>query len=232
MGSNTAEMSSSPASPFTLDPTQNLEPPSSPQPRRNRSVQFSMSASPKSGSHDQLPALEQHLAESSADEITPFSGRERGGQRSYDTTTAKGDGSEARGASKDKHPTSKRRASRRSSRQSGGDEDNEPEGWWHDFVDKYGSVELENKGSVARDHLALERTFLAWLRTSLAFASIGIAITQLFRLNATLSDREGMKPQPTNAYKLRQLGKPLGATFLGIAVLILIIGGRRYFESQ
>jgi uncharacterized membrane protein YidH (DUF202 family) len=25
----------------------------------------------------------------------------------------------------------------------------------------------------------LERTFLAWLRTSLAFASIGIAITQL-----------------------------------------------------
>ena len=80
--------------------------------------------------------------------------------------------------------------------------------------------------------LVQERTFLAWLRTSLAFASIGIAITQLFRLNATLSDREGMKPQPTNATKLRQMGKPLGATFLGIAVLILIIGGRRYFESQ
>lgn len=77
-----------------------------------------------------------------------------------------------------------------------------------------------------------ERTFLAWLRTSLAFASIGIAITQLFRLNATLSDREGMNPQPSSATKLRQLGKPLGATFLGIAVLILIIGGRRYFESQ
>lgn len=41
-----------------------------------------------------------------------------------------------------------------------------------------------------------------------------------------------MKPQPSSATKLRQLGKPLGATFLGIAVLILIIGGRRYFESQ
>lgn len=41
-----------------------------------------------------------------------------------------------------------------------------------------------------------------------------------------------MKPQPTNATKLRQMGKPLGATFLGIGVLILIIGGRRYFESQ
>ncbi|RDL34543.1 uncharacterized protein BP5553_07671 [Venustampulla echinocandica] len=51
--------------------------------------------------------------------------------------------------------------------------------WWARILSEYGSIELENKGSVARDHLALERTFLAWLRTSLAFASIGIAITQL-----------------------------------------------------
>lgn len=33
---------------------------------------------------------------------------------------------------------------------------------------------LENSGSVARDHLASERTFLAYVRTSLAVASTGV----------------------------------------------------------
>ena len=78
-----------------------------------------------------------------------------------------------------------------------------------------------------------ERTFLAWLRTSLAFASIGIAVTQLFRLNTTISERDGLTPEnPPNTFHLKQVGKPLGATFLGIAILVLLLGGRRYFESQ
>ncbi|KAF2644072.1 hypothetical protein P280DRAFT_392734 [Massarina eburnea CBS 473.64] len=97
------------------------------------------------------------------------------------------------------------------------------------FLEKYGSVELENKGSVARDHLALERTFLAWLRTSLSFASIGIAVTQLFRLNTTISSSPST-PSPES--HLRHLGKPLGATFIAISILILLIGFHRYFEAQ
>lgn len=102
------------------------------------------------------------------------------------------------------------------------------ESWWARLLSRYGSIELENKGSVARDHLALERTFLAWLRTSLAFASIGIAITQLFRLNTTSEGSSGSDP-----YKhLRQMGKPLGATFLGISIVMLGVGFHRYFESQ
>jgi hypothetical protein len=36
------------------------------------------------------------------------------------------------------------------------------------------SLRLQNNGSVARDHLALERTFLAYMRTSLAIASAGV----------------------------------------------------------
>lgn len=36
------------------------------------------------------------------------------------------------------------------------------------------NLRLENSGSVARDHLASERTFLAYVRTSLVIASTGV----------------------------------------------------------
>jgi uncharacterized membrane protein YidH (DUF202 family) len=75
----------------------------------------------------------------------------------------------------------------------------------------------------------VERTFLAWLRTSLSFASIGIAITQLFRLNTTLGNEPSNHPARTS---LQKVGRPLGATFIAIAILIMFVGFHRYFESQ
>lgn len=53
------------------------------------------------------------------------------------------------------------------------------------FLKSLGALRLDNQGAVARDHLANERTYLAWLRTSLSFASIGVAVTQFFRLQSS-----------------------------------------------
>jgi len=37
-------------------------------------------------------------------------------------------------------------------------------------------VVLTNTGSTARDHLANERTYLAWIRTALSLAGVGLAL--------------------------------------------------------
>ena len=41
---------------------------------------------------------------------------------------------------------------------------------------RQGGVVLQNEGSTARDHLANERTFLAWIRTALAITGVGIGL--------------------------------------------------------
>ncbi|MCJ1472716.1 hypothetical protein MMC13_001365, partial [Lambiella insularis] len=228
-------------------PSSSSDPPSSDTAnvKRSRSIQFlptqSSSKAPMSGPW----TAEQDMGEGPMGETTPIISSERGGGRDYRAFESLGppaeededrtkNGSTVTGAGPRRRKMSAH--STASWRRSVNEEeaDGNVVGWWRAFLEKYGSVELDNKGSVARDHLALERTFLAWLRTSLAFASIGIAITQLFRLNTTISEREGLTPVPVDpgTIKLRQVGKPLGATFLGIAILVLIVGGRRYFESQ
>ncbi|KAL2847729.1 hypothetical protein BJX68DRAFT_239671 [Aspergillus pseudodeflectus] len=180
-------------------------------------------------------------------EVTPIVSHNSFQQRRYNSTEnvlRNGD------AGRVKSPTGLRNPSRQGS---SADAEEHHASWLSRVADRYGSLELENKGSVARDHLALERTFLAWLRTSLAFASIGIAVTQLFRLsNTTTRSANGMEvaPQSISSFlspaddgsdmiritdtseRLRSLGKPLGTTFIGVAILILIVGFHRYFESQ
>ncbi|KAH9480550.1 hypothetical protein JR316_0007150 [Psilocybe cubensis] len=87
------------------------------------------------------------------------------------------------------------------------------------------SLRLENSGSVARDHLASERTFLAYMRTSLAIASSGVALVQLFSVTSTL-------PTQGPPYRLQAYIRPLGASTVFIGILVLFIGVTRYFTVQ
>ncbi|KZF23550.1 hypothetical protein L228DRAFT_267541 [Xylona heveae TC161] len=173
------------------------------------------------------------------DEMTAIIGAERGNSRNKDyqsfdkglRNTAAGKGKKPSPSTATPSDLTQTNADERRGQNAGDDvpdEETSELSWWRHFLDKFGAIELDNKGSVARDHLALERTFLAWLRTSLSFASIGIAVTQLFRLNTTISKNGGAE----GASSLRQVGKPLGATFLAISIVILFVGFHRYFESQ
>ncbi|KAI0373811.1 hypothetical protein BV20DRAFT_1033699 [Pilatotrama ljubarskyi] len=81
---------------------------------------------------------------------------------------------------------------------------------------------LENSGSVARDHLASERTFLAYVRTSLTMSSAGVGLVQLFSLSAAAAHRDD----------LERFARPLGAVMIGIGLYTLGVGVVRYFLVQ
>ena len=92
-----------------------------------------------------------------------------------------------------------------------------------------------------RDYLALERTYLAWLRTSLGLVNVGVVVTQLY----VLRNRKSALPSPspsqsqgsgsgslvTDANKTTT-GKALGCVFHAFGIVLLAIGASRYFRQQ
>ncbi|KAH9953986.1 hypothetical protein BC827DRAFT_1144922 [Russula dissimulans] len=90
------------------------------------------------------------------------------------------------------------------------------------------SLTLKNTGSVARDHLSSERTFLAYVRTSLSFASAGVALVQLFRVSVNVSTND----LPNSEFAVAPYARPLGATLIAFGMAVLALGTVRYFTIQ
>ncbi|KAJ7738822.1 hypothetical protein DFH07DRAFT_1064492 [Mycena maculata] len=89
------------------------------------------------------------------------------------------------------------------------------------------SLILENSGSVARDHLASERTFLAYVRTSLTIASAGVALAQLLTLSERFKNQISVPLQPFETY-----ARPLAVGSIVLALYVLLVGVSRYFTVQ
>ncbi|KAJ5966855.1 hypothetical protein N7501_003103, partial [Penicillium viridicatum] len=86
------------------------------------------------------------------------------------------------------------------------------------------SVTLTVPHKSSRDYFALERTFLAYIRTSLVVAQQGVLIAQLFRLQAAeaLADRLGF----------RRVGTPLSVACHCVAILVALVGAYRFWRQQ
>jgi len=82
---------------------------------------------------------------------------------------------------------------------------------------------LQNSGSVARDHLASERTFLSYVRTSIGLAGAGVGIVQLFTV-AELTSRAANIPELEVNRRMYGFSMALGTLSLLFALFVLIFG--------
>jgi uncharacterized membrane protein YidH (DUF202 family) len=91
-------------------------------------------------------------------------------------------------------------------------------GFWQREI----SLLVEHKA--CRDHLANERTFLAWLRTSMALSMIGVFTSQFFILQSS--------HLPNMNLSFFVLGVPLGSVCQVAALVNILVGAYRFWRHQ
>ena len=100
----------------------------------------------------------------------------------------------------------------------------------------------QNTGSTARDHLASERTFLAWIRTGLGFLALGIAIERFSQLDLREllvplrpQQSQDTKSEPDPADIERELEKEQSQVLVGTLMALgsgsIVYGTSRYFSN-
>lgn len=97
---------------------------------------------------------------------------------------------------------------------------------WYDPIKKFWrhQIRISVPHADCRDHLANERTFLGFLRTSLALSIMGIIVAQFMRLEHTM--------HPDKAFGYFILSKPLAAILQGAALCTTLLGACRFWRQQ
>ncbi|KAM3516310.1 hypothetical protein MY11210_000069 [Beauveria gryllotalpidicola] len=98
----------------------------------------------------------------------------------------------------------------------------------------------KNAGSVARDHLASERTYLAWTRTGLGFVALGMGVERFSRFEAVAlggdsNSSSSSKPRTADEQQGGGHGEALGSrllvgTLLTLGTGCMVYATRRYFS--
>ncbi|KAF2675493.1 hypothetical protein BT63DRAFT_475097 [Microthyrium microscopicum] len=97
-----------------------------------------------------------------------------------------------------------------------------PTGFWAKLWRQWERhVHLKVPAEQRRDHLALERTYLAYLRTSLALANTAVVAAQLLKLNSTSGEAGSMFG-----------GESLAAGFVAGAIVVVLVGYLRFWRQQ
>lgn len=108
------------------------------------------------------------------------------------------------------------------------------------FLRRFRTPVYPNTGSVARDQLALERTFLAWLRTGLGFVALGIAIERFSQLDIPeliqqlkeVKPVEGSPPPPKPPLHHKTNEKVLVGALLSTGAGSIAYGISRHFSTM
>lgn len=86
--------------------------------------------------------------------------------------------------------------------------------------------------------IANERTFLAWLRTSLSLVTVGVGKHECLILVYYVAHFKYCHVAITQLYKLSpdgvhaHSGRAIGATFVVLSIVFLYMANARYFHSQ
>jgi uncharacterized membrane protein YidH (DUF202 family) len=100
------------------------------------------------------------------------------------------------------------------------------------FFSRFSTPVFKNTGSTARDHLASERTYLAWMRTGLGFLALGIGVERFNQLDLAeilpTKNRKRFHEDKTHNDKSDAL---VGA-LLGSGAGSIAYGTARYFSNM